>query len=311
MWITDCLTVPLGSGAEGRQQAEGGDIWKERTTAMGNIDDSSDHGSHSLVAFLSSHFSCKGLNMGISAAISVPRLVLTLLGFVPIASLCMALFQFVSLHSTLMLLILPSLIIASMVAMRYPMLGLEALLGLTAGMVATGLYDLVRLGFIVGGMWRDFIPLIGRMALDTPDASPLWGYLWRYIGNGGAMGMTFMMLHWRGAGTGMLYGTAICCCLFGTLLWVLDAQVLLFRLTPLSVLGALTGHLVYGAVLGGLTHLMDSPSVFPRRLAQVLRKRQCRTAEMTVTFCISRERSSVILGDRMGFSLAVQNEYGA
>jgi hypothetical protein len=239
-----------------------------------SIDGGSDHGRHWPVAFLASNFSCKELNMGISPALSVPRLVLTLLGFVPIASLCMALFQFVSLHATLTLLILPSLLIAGLVASRYPTLGLEALLGLMAGMIATGLYDLVRLGFIVAGMWRDFIPLIGRMALDTPDASPLWGYLWRYIGNGGAMGMTFMMLHWRGAGTGMLYGTAICCCLFGTLLWAPDAQVLLFRLTPLSALGALSGHLVYGAVLGGLTRWMDARSAFPPRLLRVLRRSQ-------------------------------------
>jgi hypothetical protein len=106
-------------------------------------------------------------------------------------------------------------------------------------------------------MWRDFIPLIGRMALNMPDASPLWGYLWRYLGNGGAMGMTFMMLRWRGVGPGMLYGTAICWCLFGTLLWAPDAQEVLFRLTPISAMGALLGHLIYGAVLGELTRRMD------------------------------------------------------
>jgi hypothetical protein len=183
--------------------------------------------------------------------------VLTILGFVPIVSLCMALFQLVSLHTTLLLLIFPAMAIAGVVTTRHPTLGLEALLGLIAGMVATGLYDLVRLGFIMAGMWRDFIPLIGRMALNMPDASPLWGYLWRYLGNGGAMGMTFMMLRWRGVGPGMLYGTAICWCLFGTLLWAPDAQEVLFRLTPISAMGALLGHLIYGAVLGELTRRMD------------------------------------------------------
>jgi hypothetical protein len=236
--------------------------------------------------------------MGVSLAVSVPRLVLTILGFVPIVSLCMALFELVSLHATLMLLVLPAMIIAGVVATRYPTLGLEALLGLIAGMAATGLYDLVRLGFILGGMWRDFIPLIGRMALDTPDASPLWGYLWRYIGNGGAMGMTFMMLRWRGARPGMLYGTAICCCLFGTLLLAPGAQELLFRLTPLSAMGALSGHFVYGAALGELTRLMDSRSVSPLRLPRVLECRKQCAAEVTVADYVLGELPGVIPVDR-------------
>ena len=204
--------------------------------------------------------------MNVSLTSSVPRLGLTILGFVPIGSLCIALFQLVPLHTTLLVLVLPSLALASVVAMRHPTLALEAGLGLLAGMAATGLYDLVRFGFIVAGMWQDFIPCIGQMALNTPDAPPLWGYLWRYLGNGGAMGMTFMLLGWRGAGTGMLYGTAICCCLFGTLLLAPQAQVLLFRLTPLSTLGALGGHLVYGAVLGALTRLMDGRSAASPKL---------------------------------------------
>jgi len=232
--------------------------------------------------------------MRISLDLSAPRLVLTIVGFVPIMSLCMALFQLVSLHATLMPLVLPSVVIAGVIMMRHPTLGREALLGLLAGMAATGLYDLVRLGFIVAGMWRDFIPLIGRMALDTPDASPLWGYLWRYLGNGGAMGMAFMMLHWRGAGTGMVYGAAICCCLFGTLLLAPGAQLLLFRLTPMSVVGALVGHLVYGAVLGQLTHLVDARSASQPRWPQALGSRRPSTAAVTVAYCASQERPSVV-----------------
>jgi hypothetical protein len=231
--------------------------------------------------------------MGVTLAFSVPRLVLMIIGFVPIMSLCVALFQLVSLPATLIVLILPSMAIAGVVATRHPTLGVEALLGLMAGMIATGLYDLIRFGFILGGMWQDFIPCIGRLALDTPDASPLWGYLWRYVGNGGAMGMTFMLLSWRGARTGMLYGTAICCCLFGTLLWAPDAQLILFRLTPLSAVGALGGHLVYGAVLGELTRLMHCRSASSPQRSRILGSQTHRTTEIPVAHGASLERPGV------------------
>jgi hypothetical protein len=88
--------------------------------------------------------------MGVTLAFSVPRLVLMIIGFVPIMSLCVALFQLVSLPATLIVLILPSMAIAGVVATRHPTLGVEALLGLMAGMMATGLYDLIRFGFIWG-----------------------------------------------------------------------------------------------------------------------------------------------------------------
>ena len=101
------------------------------------------------------------------------------------------------------------------------------MLGLAAGIVATGVYDLFRLTLVLAGAWTDFIPRLGQMALGDPAASPLWGYLWRYVYDGGAMGVTFAMLGRRGMGEGLAFGVAICLCLFATLALAPGAQAAL------------------------------------------------------------------------------------
>jgi hypothetical protein len=140
-----------------------------------------------------------------------------------------------------------------LVSVRHPAWGRRALLGLVAGMVATGIYDLLRLGLAGAGLWGDPIPSIGRMALADPDAHPFWGYLWRFVGNGGGMGLAFAMLPWRGVRLGIAYGSSICLGLLGLLAAWPEAQLHFFPLTPVTAAGAMAGHWVYGAVLGGLT----------------------------------------------------------
>src|SRR5690349_18239608 len=127
----------------------------------------------------------------------LPRIVLALLGFVPIGSLCIALFGLVPLYVTARFVVLPVAMLVIALGLRYRVLGRLALLGFIAGVAATATYDLVRLAFVVSGKWSDFIPAIGRLALMDQQASPVWGYLWRYAGNGGAMGLTFALLPWR------------------------------------------------------------------------------------------------------------------
>jgi hypothetical protein len=174
---------------------------------------------------------------------------LALLGFVPIGSLCIALFGLVPLHITVRFVVFPAGVLIVALGLRYQALGRLALLGFIAGVAATTVYDLVRLAFVLSGVLSDFIPTIGRIALMDRDASPVWGYLWRYVGNGGAMGLTFALLPWRSVLTGIIYGTCICGCLFATLILAPNAQQVLFVLTPLTATMALLGHLVYGGVL--------------------------------------------------------------
>ena len=187
--------------------------------------------------------------LAVSPAV-LPRVLFALMGFVPIGSLCIALFGLVPLYLSARFVVLPICVLLIALGLRYRALGRAALLGFVAGVTATGVYDLVRLALVLSGRWSDFIPAIGQMALLDRAASPVWGYLWRYAGDGGAMGLTFALLPWRSIRSGMVYGAGICSCLFATLILAPGAQQALFALTPLTAAMALLGHLVYGGVLG-------------------------------------------------------------
>src|SRR4029450_7521207 len=128
-----------------------------------------------------------------------------------------------------------------------------ALLGLLAGIIATGVYDILRIGLMFAGLWGDPIPSIGRLAPGDPPTAWYWGYVWRFVGNGGGMGIAFAMLPWRGVKLGIAYGTAVCLGLVAILYYFPVAQVHFFALTPPTAAGGMAGHWVYGAVLGWLT----------------------------------------------------------
>src|SRR5215212_7168907 len=120
----------------------------------------------------------KGIPMLIRHRLWIARALLAALGFVPIGCLCLALFGWLPLPLGTRAIVLPAIALALGVSLYVPSLGRLALRGLLAGMLATAIYDLLRFGFVLSGAWGDFIPSIGRMALDDPAASPLWGYLW-------------------------------------------------------------------------------------------------------------------------------------
>lgn len=179
--------------------------------------------------------------------------VLFCVGYAPIGALCIALLGVVPLHVGSVLLVLPALIVGVGLGWRERAWGRMALLGLAAGILATGVYDVLRLGLVWLGLWEDFIPEIGRMALGSDEVHPMWGYVWRFLGNGGGMGLAFAVLPWRGVLAGLAYATLICCCLFLTILVSPDAGERLFSLSPVTMAGALAGHWIYGGVLGWLT----------------------------------------------------------
>lgn len=204
---------------------------------------------------------------GVAAEPALLPLLFIALGFAPIGALCAALFEWIPLTVTSRWLVLPAAGLALIVGLSFRRWGSVALIGLTAGIVATGVYDLFRLSLHALGLWGDFIPVIGQMIFGSERVDPAWGYLWRFLGNGGCMGVSFMigfeLLRRQGSQTsirvlrhagllGMLYATAVCGCLFGTLLLAPGAQGKLFVLTPLTAAGAMGGHWIYGAVLGRL-----------------------------------------------------------
>jgi hypothetical protein len=183
--------------------------------------------------------------------------------------LCISLFGILPLHLGTRFLVLPAAFACVALAIASPAWGRRALAGFLAGVVATAAYDATRLALVWFGVWPDFIPPIGRLALMDQAASPLWGYAWRFLGNGGGMGLTFAMLPWRGPRPGMLYGAFICCCLYATLLLAPHAQDTMFRLTPFTAAAAMIGHLDYGAVLGWLCARW-LPRLAPTELARVV-----------------------------------------
>jgi len=182
-----------------------------------------------------------------------PRAFFLAFGFAAITSLGVAYTEAVPLPYGLRYAVVPAASVMLLLGLRYPAWGKRALLGLVAGMIATGIYDTLRIGLVFAGLWGDPIPGIGRMALADPNADPIWGYVWRFIGNGGGMGLAFAMLPWRGVRLGIAYGSTICLGLLAILFFWPVAQVHFFPLTPLTATGAMAGHWVYGAVLGWLT----------------------------------------------------------
>jgi len=181
------------------------------------------------------------------------RMLFLAMGYAAIGPLAAAYAEILPLPSGARLILLPATVFAIGLGLRQPMWGRRALIGWVAGIIATGIYDILRISLVLAGLWGDPIPSIGRLMLSDPDAGAYWGYLWRFLGNGGGMGMAFAMLPWRGVRSGMLYGSLICSGLYAVLLFTPSAQEHFFPLTPVTAAGAMAGHLVYGAVLGGLT----------------------------------------------------------
>jgi hypothetical protein len=141
-------------------------------------------------------------------------------------------------------------------ALRFPTYGKLALRGLLLGLIAVFLYDCMRYPFIIAGVWGDFIPKINMWLFNTSQPNWMVGYLWRYLGDGGFMGMAFTVgycvlkprVDSRIAGLG--FGVAIWLCLIGTLVLAPHGQEMLFRVTVITLSLSLLGHLIYGAAIG-------------------------------------------------------------
>jgi hypothetical protein len=141
-------------------------------------------------------------------------------------------------------------------------------------MVATFLYDCTRFPCLALGVWNDFIPNIGKLLLNCPECSPLVGYIYRYLGDGGGMGLAFFMVAPWVAGrcdvkkAAVVYGILVWGCLMVTLAGSPEPEKLLFKLTPFTFTMSLIGHLVYGGILG-LEIARSETSRANRRLAHV------------------------------------------
>src|SRR6266700_617356 len=180
------------------------------------------------------------------------------IGFSPITALAIAISGVLPLSVSTLLIVLPATLLGIGLALWFPVYGKLALKGLLIGLIAVFLYDCMRVPFILAGIWGDFIPKINMLLFNTSQPNWVVGYIWRYVGDGGYMGMAFTVAYCilkprvdsRIAGVG--FGLAIWVCLLGTLVLAPHGQEMLFKLTLTTLSLSLLGHLISGTALGML-----------------------------------------------------------
>lgn len=202
------------------------------------------------------------------------------IGFTPIASVSLSTFDLVRLSLSGPFLVVPAILLTGAICFWNANLRREVLNGFISGLIAVTLYDLTRLPFVFTGLWPDFIPKIGKYLLENPDAHWSVGYCWRYIGNGGGMGLAFCLLFpfifdksvSRTKG-GVIFGAGVYTCLLITLFASPSGTTYLFKPCLLSASVGLMGHLVYGYVLGKLVERYERSCAKPTFREAILKFR--------------------------------------
>ncbi|TCK20427.1 hypothetical protein EV378_4386 [Pseudonocardia endophytica] len=188
------------------------------------------------------------------------------LAALPLLAISAQVFGVMEMRTALAWLIVPAVIVVACLAMFAPHPVDRVLTaGLVWGVVGCVLYDLFRLDTVyVLGWWGDFIPSMGSwVSGGTPGAwdGALVGYLWRYIGDGGGIGITFFVV---AAAVGLdryrrrdVVLAAVAFAVFpvwagliGTVALAPRGQQMLFPLTPVTITLSLVGHLIFGIVMG-------------------------------------------------------------
>jgi hypothetical protein len=181
------------------------------------------------------------------------------IGFSPIGALTLSIANIMPLKIGAAVLVGLAIVAALVLAGWFPTYHRVALERFAAGLLAVALYDGARWITIGFGWWGDFIPSIGGWLLGTNQPDFFLGYLFRWLGDGGGMGLAFLVAAralvpaaagWGAVRLGIMYGIAIWTCLLVTLVAVPAGQTLLFPLTATTFVLSLGGHLIYGGVLG-------------------------------------------------------------
>jgi hypothetical protein len=136
--------------------------------------------------------------------------------------------------------------------------------GLIAGMVACIVYDGARLFAVhVLGLMGDFIPVMGSFVTHEPDTagSAAVGYVWRYIGDAGGLGVAFFVVafaigidRWSNI-KAVLAAVAFAVFptwagLIATVAIAPRGEEMMFPLNTATITITLIGHLIFGFVLG-------------------------------------------------------------
>ena len=188
------------------------------------------------------------------------RLIFSMLGFTPIAALALSITEILPLHVGAPILLGAAVSIGIGLASAHTAYVRQVGFGLLSGLVAVLKYDCTRLPFVLLGDWPDFIPEIGNWLFNNSGTHWSVGYLWRYLGNGAGMGMAFSITvpitrRWIDPRlSGLVFGLIVWTGLLTTLFVAPAGQEKLFFVTPATLLLSLTGHIVFGAILGAIAH---------------------------------------------------------
>ncbi|MFS8095573.1 hypothetical protein LFM09_00375 [Lentzea alba] len=184
------------------------------------------------------------------------HLIFVVAGASPVLAIAAHAFGFLKMEDAAPFIVVPAVIAATvMIIARVPETP-GAVRGLLGGLLGVAAYDAVRIPFVIAGIWPDFIPQMGAWIYGGEGENLLLGYFWRWLGDGGGMGIIFglacALTNWRKrlTLTGVGYGIFIWSGLIGTIALSAYGSTVLFPITPLNFVASLVGHLVYGSVLG-------------------------------------------------------------
>ncbi len=183
------------------------------------------------------------------------RAAFIVLGPAAILGLSMAYAELLPLRVAFVLYVLPAYLAMAVLGIIYPEYGKRALVGFSAGVLATIAYDLARMILVIGLGLPDPIPHIGALWLGQAavDGNLWWvGYLWRFFGNGGGMGIVYAMLPkwWFDLKGGWIYGDIVGMGMFVLMFFSVSTQIHLFALNSIVFVNGILGHWAYGLALG-------------------------------------------------------------
>lgn len=191
------------------------------------------------------------------------------IGFAPISALALTLIEICSLPLGTLILVVPAFVTAIGLSCYNPRYGRLMLHGFLMGIIAVTCYDCVRFACVAVGWLHDFIPQIGAMLVEDSKYHVSVGYLWRYLGNGGGMGLAFvsafaLIKHHLSEQfqvrltrrvskiIGVGFGVFVWSCLIATLCISPHGEDMMFVMSPTTLLLTLIGHVVFGYSLGWL-----------------------------------------------------------
>ena len=191
-------------------------------------------------------------------------LLVLLLASMPILGISVDVFGLVSQSTTSIVVIALCAVLGAIITFAPHRIDTIVGRGLIAGMVACIVYDGARLFAVhVLGLMGDFIPVMGSWVTGEPDTagSAAVGYVWRYIGDGGGLGVAFFVVAFalgidRWSNTRAVLA-AVAFAVFPTWTGLIatvalapHGQEMMFPLNTATISITLIGHLIFGFVLG-------------------------------------------------------------